>query len=56
MNNEQSQRVIHLDPEIVLRLKYIGVPKRTIAAYFGMRYADFIHNIKEQPMLRELLK
>lgn len=56
MNNEQPQRVIHFDPEVILRMKYLGMSKADIADYYGMSYADFINKLHDYPMLRELLK
>jgi len=56
MSHEPSQRVIQFDPETILRMKYLGMSKADIAAYFGMRYADFIKKLHDYPILRELLK
>jgi len=56
MSHEPSQRVIQFDPELILRMKYLGLSKSSMADYYGMRYADFIKKLNEQPMLRELLK
>jgi len=56
MSHEPSQRVIQFDPELILRMKYLGLSKSAIAGYYGMRYSDFIKKLNEQPMLRELLK
>lgn len=56
MSTEQAQRRISFDPETILRMKYLGISKADIAAYFGMRYADFIKKLHDYPMLRELLK
>jgi len=56
MSHEPSQRVIQFDPEVILRMKYLGLSKSAIAGYYGMRYADFIKKLHDYPMLRELLK
>jgi len=56
MTTEQPQQAIHFDPETILRMKYLGMSKADIAAYFGMRYADFIKKLHDYPILRELLK
>lgn len=56
MSHEHSQRVIQFDPEVIMRMKYLGMSKAAIADYYGMRYSDFIKKLNEQPMLRELLK
>ena len=56
MSHEPSQRVIQFDPEVILRMKYLGLSKSAIAGYYGMRYTDFINKLHGYPMLRELLK
>lgn len=56
MSNEPSQRMIQFDPNIILRMKYLGMSKSAMADYYGMRYADFIKKLHDYPMLKELLK
>lgn len=53
MNNEPAHQ---FDPNVILRMKYLGLSKKQIADYYGLRYTDLIQKINEQPMLRELLK